>query len=217
MPGNTLVHKKKIRVHLMMFVIFVIQLDTVTAQKTQAIITFENGKTMKGFGKLAVKSSTGLIFLKFRKTKKDNPIKFIFSDFKNVQIYDNHKITSYLYVNVKDENEPKVLEEVAAGNVSLYKHVYQKQNPGFSGASFGSMGSGFSIGTNYIISNYYVKKGNEPVAFHLGSNQSFSKNFKKEAADYFSDCPELVARIESKEFKILDLAEIIKFYNEHCN
>lgn len=81
---------------------------------------------------------------------------------------------------------------------------------GYSGGGM-MMGGGY-----YSISNYYVKKDNDKEVTHLGSTGLFSKNFKKAASSYFSDCPSLVAKIQHKEFKKRHIEEIVAYYNTNC-
>jgi hypothetical protein len=40
--------------------------------------------------------------------------------------------------------------------------------------------------------------------------------FKKDMINYFSDCPKLVEKIESKDFRKDDLESIVRFYNSNC-
>ena len=72
-------------------------------------------------------------------------------------------------------------------------------------------------GNYYDIKNLYVTKGVNGDVTHLGLNQLFSKNFKNAASDYFSDCPELVAKIQNKEYKKKHIRDIVNFYNLQCN
>ena len=44
----------------------------------------------------------------------------------------------------------------------------------------------------------------------------YKLSFRKPMAEYFSDCPELAAKIENKELLNTNLKEIVLFYNEHC-
>ena len=84
------------------------------------------------------------------------------------------------------------------------------------------MGNGFgggmhmTMGHSYNISSYYVRKENETEVTHLGSTSWISKNFKKAASNYFKDCPNLVEKLQNKEYKKKDIREIIDFYNEYC-
>ena len=85
----------------------------------------------------------------------------------------------------------------------------------FVGGANGHMN--MSNGNYYDIKNLYVRRGVSGEITHLGSNQLFSKNFKNAASDYFADCPELVTKIQNKEFKKKHVRDIVKFYNLQCN
>ncbi|MCF6280409.1 MAG: hypothetical protein L3J14_08690 [Flavobacteriaceae bacterium] len=78
--------------------------------------------------------------------------------------------------------------------------------------------NGGFVGMNsYTITSYYVSKHDEPLLTYLGAKGSlFSKNFKKAASEYFSDCPKLVWMIKNKELKKRDIVEIVDYYNKNC-
>ena len=79
------------------------------------------------------------------------------------------------------------------------------------------MGAGGPMIQSYNIVDYYVKRSNQQNATHLASNELFSKNFKKAASEFFSDCPLLVEKLQTKEFNKKDIKEIVTFYNENCD
>ncbi|PXY03082.1 hypothetical protein DF185_03045 [Marinifilum breve] len=56
---------------------------------------------------------------------------------------------------------------------------------------------------------WYLKKEDQPLKLVADFGR---KKMKK----YFSDCPELVKKIESKEFKGKDIIQIVQFYNSNC-
>lgn len=58
--------------------------------------------------------------------------------------------------------------------------------------------------------SYLLKKGDDSLV------EPRVLGFKKDMAEYFKDCPALVALIEGKEFKRRDLDEIVMFYNTRC-
>lgn len=68
---------------------------------------------------------------------------------------------------------------------------------------------------------YMIKRKNEKylttIAITSPSKTMFgqAKAFRKMSADYFKDYPELVKRINSKEFTELDVVKVVKIYNEH--
>ncbi|TVZ55251.1 hypothetical protein OD91_0497 [Lutibacter sp. Hel_I_33_5] len=66
--------------------------------------------------------------------------------------------------------------------------------------------------------DYFLNKKTEDKLTLIGSKGNFLyKNFKKTASKYFGDCPTLVNKIQSKEFKLKHLPEILEFYKNNCN
>lgn len=66
--------------------------------------------------------------------------------------------------------------------------------------------------------DYFLEKNNHNKLVLVGAKGNFMyKNFKKTASKYFEDCPNLVQKINSKEYKLSNLPEIIEYYKEHCN
>ena len=64
--------------------------------------------------------------------------------------------------------------------------------------------------------NYYLRRKTENRAVNFGSNQLVTRNFKKVAKTFFSDCKELVQAIEDEKYGRFQLTEIIEFYEEEC-
>lgn len=59
-------------------------------------------------------------------------------------------------------------------------------------------------------SMYLLQRGDEDLI-------PFAKmGFKKDAVKFFKDCPEIVAKVESKEYRLDDLPAMAKFYNANC-
>jgi hypothetical protein len=198
--------------------LLVVLFSTATnAQRTKATLTFKDGTVLRGLGRLKGSAS-----VKFRKDKKTKATKYHFKDLEKVTFYNEDEATTYVYFSIKEKLKPKVLEEILVGEISLYRIVIRGQHAGFGigGVGPGGFGSGggmaFGMGHGYTIKNYYVKRANEIEVSHLGSTSLFSKNFKKAASKYFEDCPELVDKIQTKEYRKRDLRSIIEFYNTHC-
>ena len=179
-----------------------------SAQKTKAVLTFKDGTTKTGLGKWVGNR------VKFKTHKKDKAVKYDFMQLDQVKIYSSEDVHIYVSMAVQDEEKPKILEEVIIGKVSLYQKVSYGHSPGVVGGA--GSGFGFSAGYSYSINDYYLKREGENKAFHLGSTNLFSKNFKKAASDYFKDCPSLVKKIQNKEYKKKDIRLVIEFYNREC-
>jgi len=186
-------------------------LQTITGQKCEATLYFKDGTVLKGYGKLKI---NGVV--KFRKTLDEKPKKHDFVVLEKMETTINEDSKVFVQVKVKNKEKLEILDLEIKGKLNLYIKINQGYNHNFSG-NFEQGGMSIPTGVNfYSIQNYYVKRKDENQAFHLGSNQAFSKNFKKAASLYFSDCPELVNKIENKVYKKKDLKRIIKFYNENC-
>ncbi|MGI9159778.1 MAG: hypothetical protein ACR2K1_08510 [Saprospiraceae bacterium] len=78
------------------------------------------------------------------------------------------------------------------------------------------------IGTSLIV-EIIMACWMKPTAVHIlqkgdsGELKSIQPaNFKKDMTAFFSDCPELVRKIEEKEYKREDLRAMVQFYNTQC-
>ena len=118
----------------------------------------------------------------------------------------------YRSVIVEGKDNSIFLEELVRGEISLYKDFTSNMVMGAT-----PMGAGGPMIQSYNIVDYYVKRSNQQNATHLASNELFSKNFKKAASEFFSDCPLLVEKLQTKEFNKKDIKEIVTFYNENCD
>jgi hypothetical protein len=201
-------NQREINFKVPILMLFTLASIAVHAQKTKAVLQFKDGTTKTGLGKIVGNN------IKFRNNKNHKAVKYDFSILKSAKIYYQTDITTYVSVRVKERDKPIVLEQVATGKVNLYQKSTQGYNPGFANNGFG--GAGFTGGYTYSINNFYVKKKGKAAAFHLGSNQLFTKNFKQAASDFFKDCPELVKKIQNRELKKKHLREIVEYYNNQC-
>lgn len=98
------------------------------------------------------------------------------------------------------------LELVSEGPVNVYNYYYTQR----SGGMYGAGGAMMSPSVSYTVERYVLQKGSGPLLRPGGLS------FKKELATFFADCPQLVAKIESKEFRRSDLLAMVKFYNNQC-
>ncbi len=197
----------KLRLYVFAIVISFLCLSCGLTNK--AVLYFNDGTIKTGLGEIVSHDQ-----VKF-KTENTKAEKFDFSDLEKVEIQSGDEKNTYVYIKVKENDTKKVLQQVSLGKVNLYKKVTEGHMVGApmsSGGGAPMMSSGYS----YSISNYYVRKTNEIEATHLGSTLLFSKNFKKAASEYFSDCPTLVNKIQNKEFKKRHIEKVVTFYNTKC-
>jgi hypothetical protein len=93
------------------------------------------------------------------------------------------------------------------GQLRLYRFYYRQTTPGFYG---GGAGVGYSSGASYTIDNFVFQKGDGPL------KQPKTLGWKKDMLDYFSDCPTLRDRIESKDLRRKEIEAIVLYYNQNC-
>ncbi|MEO8472593.1 MAG: hypothetical protein ABI477_10370 [Chryseolinea sp.] len=91
------------------------------------------------------------------------------------------------------------------GPLRLFKYYQTSSN------NTGYYGAGISTGGGtYTTENLYLQKEGQKL------KRPRTLNFRKDMADYLSDCPALVDRIRDKDFKRKDLEFIVMFYNKQC-
>lgn len=182
----------------------------ILAQNNLATLEFKDGKQRKGLAKLI-----GGDQIKFKKAKGQKAEKFHFSELQKAVIYDSEEPSTYVYIETP-KGRFNVVKELEIGAVNLYVLEEKGYAPPMQmGGANGHMN--VTGGNFYDLQNLYVKSGENGELTHLGSNQLFSKNFKKAASDYFSNCPELVKKIQNRDFKKKHVKDIVHYYNTKCN
>lgn len=65
--------------------------------------------------------------------------------------------------------------------------------------------------------NYYTGHGSSDQIELIYTDKSvFAPSFKKAMKKYFKDCPELIEKIENKEFNKEQIWRVVDFYNREC-
>ncbi|HBK71633.1 MAG TPA: hypothetical protein DDZ39_08275 [Flavobacteriaceae bacterium] len=178
------------------------------AQKQEAILYFKDSTILKGLAKIT--HSKGI---QFRTEKGEEKTEYSFEELKYIEIKEKKKskeFTTYSY-RILPESGYTLLKQIEVGKLNLYKFfdVFHSSKSGPNGSMTTKSSS---------ISRYYIAKENEEILTNLGINGlEFGKRFKKNASNYFSDCPELVLKIQKKKFKKKHIVEVVKFYNENCD
>lgn len=180
-------------------------------QRTRADLIFKDGTVLTGFAE-----PTTVHNIRFRKERKAKKQFFSFDEVDTLKVHYDFDPTIYVAVKIKDRSAPIVLEFVHKGkNVAYFRdnkqgYVAPMSFPNGGGAP------GFQGGHSYNITHSYLRKTGSDEAIHLGSSDWMSKNFKKAASNFFSDCPKLVEKLQSREYRKRDLKEVIDFYNSEC-
>lgn len=192
---------------------------TVMAQYswTPGEIFLKNGKTMSGFVKLK-KPVDGIKFgnkIKYRAEKKGKTQKIKEKEAEKVIFtLEDGEIAEFRWMP-KNKKSEALYRVLADGKVKLYAREH---------ASFGTSaqvpGTGIAGGAPPM---YYSTGGwsyNEVLLLKEGEDTPYPvvqgnilKSFRKGMMEYFSDCPELVQKIDDKVYKRDDLEQIVEDYN----
>ena len=191
-------HMKKLLLLLVCF--FCIHITN--AQYNATELKLKTGEILQVLGKLK-----GNHHFKYKKYNRDKPVKIHFSEIDYVKIQMTRRNTeTYKYVKVAGEQRMRVLQETMVGDVSLYLHSEDDWQCDMNG---------FSQWVTYT--DYYVKRSNETEAVHLPNGLFAGPRFREIASDFFQDCEALVEKIQTKEFKVRHISDIVNFYNLECD
>lgn len=92
------------------------------------------------------------------------------------------------------------------GYLKLFYFYDTQSSSGMYNANTGTMSGGYS----YTVTCSALQKGEGELKVPP------SLTFKKEMSQYFSECPKLVEKIQSKDYRKNDLESIVRFYNSNC-
>jgi hypothetical protein len=91
------------------------------------------------------------------------------------------------------------------GPLRLYRYYFKQTTGGYYGGA-----GGYSPGVTYTADNFIFQKDNGPL------KQPKTFGWKKDMLEYFSDCPALHERIESKDLRRKEIEAIVLYYNANC-
>lgn len=181
---------------ILLLLLFLFYLHTNAQVKRHSKIFLKNGDVVLAEGRLI---SDEFIY------KENGEKKIIpFSDIDYVQQRNklNNTTETYRQFKVRKTESTIVLLENIYGPVSLYSY-----------SDVNIMANGMV--TRYVY--YYLHRAGEDTVMGLDREKYFRINFNKAAALYFKDCPELVKKLNNKEFKRRHLKRIVNFFNTSCN
>lgn len=190
---------------------------TFTNKWYEGDLVLQSGDTLQGLIKYesAVKALAGLgskrnrIF--YKKTEAAKKKKYKYEEFNSFIVTKNDgEIEKYATV-FTSKRHMQLLKVLAEGKVSVYEIMLQVNN-----YHPNSHTGHANVPISYSYANMYIKREHEKIA-----SKDFFKNifrsFKKTAKRYFSDCPDLVNKIDNGDFKKKRLLEIVDYYNTTCN
>lgn len=170
-------------------------------QMRPIIIIFKTGDTIRGVGKMRLKSVKYKDVLNEREAEE-----FEFSKIELVKlVIPQNKSVNYRFFQTKDDSRFIAVEEVvASGEVTLFTTTENSANPYSSSGMSGI--------------KYYLKRKNEETITNLGPYSPLMNNLKDKVKEYFADCSKLIRKIERGDFRVRrGLTEMVEFYNKECN
>ena len=176
-----------------------------------ATLKLRNGEVLEGEAKITYDE-----LVKFRKGKKKET--YNYRNLESFTIGDDRERLSYIYKIIAGK-EPRLMRIIKEydGVINLYAIEYHHSSPPGNMPSSPS-GVGVTTSVSLDVSEYYASKNNGHEVVKLGNNHPvFGKGrFKKNVAEFFEDCPDLIEQVENNELKRMDMIELIEFYKNEC-
>jgi hypothetical protein len=197
---------------ILLFFIFLC-LNILKAQNREVVIFFNDSTSLDGFGE--VKNDK----IYFKLEQKDKPTVFDYNSVHAIHFVGYGFIEKYEYVKSDKYKKPKIMELVEKGKITLYmlpKQIIITNIVSDINYQVRKTNSDFNINENpnnpvKFINEYFIKFPTNETAIDI----VFS--FKKRVLRYFSDCPELIEKVNNKTFTKSTIPEMIYFYNDYCN
>lgn len=167
-----------------------------------------NGDVKSGLAKIVETEIDEYIF--FKKSDESNAEKVEANKIKKLVYTFDNKEYEYVFIKVYkgwkqvEIRGPIWLEIVDKGIATLYVSstvIYTR--------------SGTTLQGSATFHDYYIMREGEPAAKLIATISTANNNqtFKAKAPIYFSDYPELAAKITNKEYTWKNLEEVVKIYN----
>jgi hypothetical protein len=195
--------------------VFILIANFAFSQDQEALILFNDGSTIEGFGSI----NKNKVY--FRASLDDKPDSWSYDMVKGITFLGFESMIKYEYVLLDEFShpEPQLIEVVEEGNVTLYARIREV----FQASSFNL--NDFNVNSTRIVTNNVVsyRSGIENVTsdiFVKRVNEKFPTSlnwsFYKRAEKYFSDCELLAKKISKGEFSKSKILEIVQYYNDIC-
>lgn len=209
---------------------FLILYKTTFSQDQKAEMFFHDGKSIEGYAEIVEKYD-----IKFRVVLDQDPDIWTNLMVKSIIIDEYDVPTKYEYISLQPGLKPKLLKVLTEGTINLYvdikitktlirninhnAHVLSNENEAITIEIDNTKFYGNRLPVRGTIienekSKYYVKRNTEkyptPLFGVLGGG------FRKKARKYFSDCKEVIERLDSREFDTHNSSEMVNFYNYFC-
>lgn len=186
-----------------------------------ATITFYDGDQYSGFAKFNRKQA-----VVFKISEEDVAEELDAYVIKRIIFHiEPYNVFEYVYY----KNRYKLLQKIAEGTMTVYAQFDEPINEQitldkFERATLNDTEIRAVYAPSTGMTTYqqnYTHPFDKRVRFFITRTtektiEDIKLNFRKEAREWFKDCPEVVAYTDRKEWKYEDLKIIVEFYNEFC-
>ncbi|OED39489.1 hypothetical protein AB832_04040 [Flavobacteriaceae bacterium (ex Bugula neritina AB1)] len=185
--------------------------NQVTSQDKEAEIFFKDGTSLHGFGMIYKNNK-----IKFKLFLDDEPDIWTHLMVKGIVFYDYNHGGMYEYVVLKPGGSPQLLEVLSEGEVTLYANVlsinyYEHVDLDINVNDHGFNTFPVSIKKKkYTTVDLYVKRESEKYPTVLNGR------FRNTSQKYFSDCKEVLEKLQTGEFRKTNANELVDYYNDFC-
>jgi hypothetical protein len=142
-------------------------------------------------------------------------IKSISVQSSNGDKYEFERLYTAFKPNIKKHKEKYWVILCSTGYLNLYEGAFSYESD-----EYGNVYIVDYEGNNNLASfNFFIKKKDEDVAIYFATTSpsptffGLNHTLRKNASNYLSDYPDLVKRINNKEFTHKDISKIIETYN----
>ena len=197
---------------LILLVVIFLCCNSLKAQHSQVVIFFNDSTSLDGYGEVINDK------IYFKLEQKDELTEWDYNSVYAIHFVGYGFIEKYEYVKSDKYRKPRIMQLIEEGNVFLYElpkqivitNIVSRINYEVRKTSNDYELNGNPFNRVKFIKEYFIKMPNNEKAIDI----VFS--FKTRVERYFSDCPELIEKVNNKTFTKYNIPEMIIFYNDYC-
>ena len=196
-----------LKIYYLFFISILVNTDSISQNWYKCELYFKTGEVKKGIGQIYEPN------IRFKANEKSEVNKYLTSDVDSLIIeYKENSPVKMIHINISEDeihykpnflgkllntdSETHFVSRIINDRLVLYSHI----------CFYGQIEESHQ--------DYYLQRNNEKVKFITSFRAFYSeRKFRRIAAEYFSDCPQLVKLIEEKKFTRRQIVDIVKMYN----
>lgn len=196
--------------HFFIITTFCLLSFTLSAQ-VKMNITCTNGTFKSGF--FTIKDNTLGWATKTKIISKNSKEKYRLKDIRSIVMFVDNDSVKYEVIQVKKYLDSKKVE-LKLGRIGFKGSAIEL----FYVSEYLYQGGGITNFTTVeAYHEKYLKKKNALVAYNMGNLYGAGqRGVKKRVREFFSDCPDLIDKVETNEIPKKETMKMALFYESHC-